>query len=522
MADDSNIELLVGALALEHQTGPSRGTVTWLSGPNLDISLSNNQLIRVTETRSEELPDNLIARLRRVNDSYEIQDPTGKSVWVNGRTIDSQLLRHGDMVEFGESGPLSRFCLYCDNEAVRKTVGDIVKDSVTYLRVSRQPIIIRLYRTMGGVFRRLLRETTIMFRVSVMISILALAGLFYQQNQLNSLLQQRIEKGMARLDSFGGALTRARKEALTSRDLTELRLELGRRLVVNAERLAALERRSQASARVVLESAPSVLFIQGAYGFRESSSGRMLRQVVDDEKRPLLLPTGQPFISLEGDGPIAERQFTGTGFAVGEGGALITNRHVALPWENDADINALAGQGFEPIMIKFIAYLPSRKIAIEIELVEASKDADLAVLRQKVGSPKIQGLTLADTSPAPGDEVIVMGYPTGLRSMLAQSGEAFITELQETGDTDFWSVGARLAAKGYVAPLASRGIVGRTTQATIVYDAETTHGGSGGPVLDVKGLVVAVNAAILPEYGGSNLGVPISKVRSLLTKSGFQ
>ncbi len=109
-----------------------------------------------------------------------------------------------------------------------------------------------------------------------------------------------------------------------------------------------------------------------------------------------------------------------------------------------------------------------------------------------------------------------MGYPTGLRSMLAQAGAAFVEQLQKTGETGFWTTAARLAEAGQIAPLASQGIVGQVTQATIVYDAETTVGGSGGPVLDVSGAVVAVNSAVLPEYGGSNLGVPVTRVRALL------
>jgi S1-C subfamily serine protease len=60
------------------------------------------------------------------------------------------------------------------------------------------------------------------------------------------------------------------------------------------------------------------------------------------------------------------------------------------------------------------------------------------------------------------------------------------------------------------------------TRAAVVYDAETTHGGSGGPVLDINGNVIAVNAAIIPEYGGSNLGVPADRVRSLLRDAGAQ
>ena len=49
-----------------------------------------------------------------------------------------------------------------------------------------------------------------------------------------------------------------------------------------------------------------------------------------------------------------------------------------------------------------------------------------------------------------------------------------------------------------------------------MYDAGTTHGGSGGPVLGLDGRVYAVNAAILPDFEGSNLGVPASEAHLLL------
>ena len=35
-------------------------------------------------------------------------------------------------------------------------------------------------------------------------------------------------------------------------------------------------------------------------------------------------------------------------------------------------------------------------------------------------------------------------------------------------------------------------------------------------MLDASGVVVAVNTAILPEYDGSNLGIPVAHVRTLL------
>jgi S1-C subfamily serine protease len=173
-------------------------------------------------------------------------------------------------------------------------------------------------------------------------------------------------------------------------------------------------------------------------------------------------------------------------------------------------------------MTKFIAYLPGKPEAVPVALLLASEHADLAILVHEDRSGEIPSLRLADTGPEAGDEVIVMGYPTGLRSMLAQSGEAFIEELQKAENTGFWSVAERLAEEGYIAPLASRGIVGHATPETIVYDAETTYGGSGGPVLDMRGNVVAINTAILPEFGGSNLGVPAAKVRALLEEAGLR
>ena len=109
-----------------------------------------------------------------------------------------------------------------------------------------------------------------------------------------------------------------------------------------------------------------------------------------------------------------------------------------------------------------------------------------------------------------------MGYPTGLRSMLAQTGKSFLEDLEAEADLDFWAVAEKLSRERFIQPLASRGIVGQVSPSSVVYDAETTHGGSGGPVLDMNGEVIAVNTAIIPEYGGSNFGVPVSFVRELL------
>ena len=54
------------------------------------------------------------------------------------------------------------------------------------------------------------------------------------------------------------------------------------------------------------------------------------------------------------------------------------------------------------------------------------------------------------------------------------------------------------------------------TDAAVVYDAATAAGGSGGPVLGLDGRVLAINAAILRNFNGSNLGVPIEPALRLL------
>jgi S1-C subfamily serine protease len=244
----------------------------------------------------------------------------------------------------------------------------------------------------------------------------------------------------------------------------------------------------------------------------------MLRYKVNDDGRPLFSYRGEPLLTLEGDGEFAERQFTGTAFVVSADGALLTNRHVARPWEDDTSLETMAEQGMEPVLIKFVGHLPYVDQSFPVRLLKASDESDLAILLCGEVVSNMQHLSLSDRPLKPGDEVIVMGYPTGLRSMLAQTGDTFLAELQEDEDLDFWAVAERLSKSEFIRPLSSRGIVGQITAATVVYDAETTHGGSGGPVLDINGEVVAVNTAIIPEYGGSNFGVPVDQVRRLLAE----
>ncbi len=500
---------------LEHLTGPCRDTVTWLSKPSANLWLSRKGFIHLYTAEAGQSEGDPVARLRQAENSYVIEAMEGRPLWVNGQRVSSRLLANHDTVEFGENGPMSRYYLYDSSHRVHEGIGDIFSDSAAYFRSSRRPVVERFTGSSAQMVRRLVGRTTIPFRIGVIIALIVLGGIAYQQSRLNALLQQQIASGVAELENFSRTLARSREEALTQQDLEALSQELQGQIATADERIAEIERRSGASENVIAQSVASIPFLQGAYGFREKDSERMLRHVLDDSGAPLILPNGLPSLSIDGTGPVAERQFTGTGFAIGEEGLLVTNRHVGEPWAFDANVKALVAKGLEPVMTRFIAYFPGRPEGLPVELIGASGEADIALLRY-TGTNAPPGLGLADQAPDPGEEVIVMGYPTGLRSMLAQAGESFVEELRQTGDVGFWSVAARLSAAERIVPLASRGIVAQATEETIVFDADTTHGGSGGPVLNTDGVVVAVTAAILPEYGGSNLGVPVEKVRQLL------
>ena len=210
-----------------------------------------------------------------------------------------------------------------------------------------------------------------------------------------------------------------------------------------------------------------------------------------------------------------EALFTGTGFVATDDGLVVTNRHVALPWEADRDARRVLTQGLRPVMRRLIGYLPGRAEPFDLALVVASETADLAVLRCSNVTNGVRSLPFQEKPPRVGETVLVMGFPTGIQAMLARADKGFLDRFANQ-QLDFWQIARQLSEADQIGPLASRGIVGQVTESTIVYDAETTSGGSGGPVLSLDGRVVAINSAILRQFGGSNLGVPAQLAQQLI------
>lgn len=500
---------------VSHLSGPRRGKTEKLSGRTLRIIGTPDGGVRFASPDASE-GEAQIATLHRAGQGYELVAEESARVWVNGARTDSRLVQSADIVELGDGGPVLRFRLHT-HAHVHKSLSQAFSDCLECAKRDQRPAVGRATGLFAGMVKELATQTSLWFRGSVVAALIAFAGFAVFTTLHTKGLEQRLAEEQTRIQGLQELLERAESQALTRDELLVMRSEIEQGLTTTVQRVEVLEARSAAAREAIAGAAPSVVFIQGSFGFDDSATGRPLRFLLGPSGKPLRTPLGRPAVTLEGEGPPVEVNYTGTAFVIDAHGLLLTNRHVALPWENDrAYQEVIEKLELTPSIRRLLGYLSGEKTPFEVALVRASNDADVALLRCEETATLREPLTLRLESPRAGDEVIVLGYPTGVRALLARAGERFVDQLSERDELDFWAVAEALAAAGLIAPLASRGIVGQVTEQAIVYDAETTQGGSGGPVLALNGEVVAVNAAIVPEFGGSNLGVPVHYVRTLL------
>jgi serine protease Do len=81
------------------------------------------------------------------------------------------------------------------------------------------------------------------------------------------------------------------------------------------------------------------------------------------------------------------------------------------------------------------------------------------------------------------------------------------------------SAASELAALSLIRPSATYGHLGDVVGDKLIYDAPPAHGGSGGPVLNTKGEVFGVNAAVRDGFSGGTLGVSVEALRPLLQEA---
>ena len=208
---------------------------------------------------------------------------------------------------------------------------------------------------------------------------------------------------------------------------------------------------------------------------------------------------------------------SGTGFLVGRS-TIASNRHVLEPWYGDPDDQAQINEGAKPRIEKMEAFFPGMLDPVKLNNVRTSPTQDLAVARLADGPlpDDFQPLVLAQHESEPGDPVIVVGYPLGTSTMLAKSPANLYQRLASSKDTNM--VANELAAHEMIRPSATFGHLSDIVDEKFIYDAPTAQGGSGGPVFNSNGEVVAVNAAYIDGFSGGTIGISTQALKPLLKK----
>jgi DNA-binding response OmpR family regulator/S1-C subfamily serine protease len=324
------------------------------------------------------------------------------------------------------------------------------------------------------------------------------ADMLQQKEQL----QQQTEALRKKISSPDGA------------DVTALR----RQLDEATGRLTKLEGSSQAAEAVIRDFAPSVCLLHISVAFNEKGSGKRLRYGgINADGSPLKDSDGNTVYTTEGRAPELRADFFGSGFIAGEG-KILTNHHVVQPWWMNDELADAVKQGLDPVIADMTAYFPGSPNGVPVGISQISQDADLAVVHGDLSELKRPMLKLDARKEAAvsGDALISFGYATGIDAILARAGDETVREIVKASGGDPKLILSELAKRKLIRPLVTQGHVGDVLTDKIVYDAQTTSGGSGGPLLNRQGGVIGVTFAVVKGFGGSNFGVPIRYASPLL------
>jgi S1-C subfamily serine protease len=400
-------------------------------------------------------------------------------VFVNGNEVEEVILQDDDQIEFGVDGPVVRFHVYVPVGAVCKPVRRMLADARAVGRMSGGGAATRSFT------RDLFTQATLRLKVGFPAVVVGVVGAAFLAGVLGGWIGSRPSE----------AELRRTADLVTHAELDELRSEQQKQ----QQNLAALASANAVVRRIQQQWSRGVCLMHGVFRIRLADSSW------------LLLPDGEPL----------EIEYTGSGFLVSAQGHVVTNRHVVAPWLEMESLQPLLKNGSTPEFVRLTATFPGRS-PIDVPVAgirRRTDDLDVAVVVLDPALVRDVPVLPMRTVVRDTDDqrAIVVGYPTGLAALLARAENALVESLRTQQATMTQAID-QLAATGQISPLITQGVVSNIQERMIVYDAPTTHGGSGGPVFDGRGEVIAVNYAILPDYVGANFGVPIHFAQELLPK----
>jgi S1-C subfamily serine protease len=528
----------VDRIGFVHESGPRAGETAWL--PRLPATIGSDPDADVVVPAAAARHAVVFEREGSV---VLLDSGSAEGTYLAGQLVQEAILRPGDVIELGPGGPRLRFERDGPSRALVRVHDPLMAvpapaDPFAPPASMSQTLIRRYVAQSSRAFRRALVVAGVLAAVLVgwawrenrrfQAELVTLRQAMSQVEAERRALEQRVDAERRRGESERRSLEqrvedyRSREEDLRARlagaaagEVQTLRDELGS----TRQRIASLETERAAGEQIIKQYGGGVCLIQGAYAFYDAS-GRPLRykEGADDHAAA---GDGRSVLTAEGEGAVHTIEYYGTGFLVQAGGLVLTNRHVAEPWWNDGPAAAMQVQGYEPRFLYLRAFFPRHNDPFDLRLARSSGKYDLALLRTSIRGASIPVLPL-DQEPKrtlPGQPVVVVGYPTGLEAILAKAESGVVRRILESHGTDSERVTLALSRQGLIRPSTTQGHIGDITRTDIVFDAPSAQGGSGGPVFNKFGQVIAVEYAVLQKFGGNSFGIPIAYARELLAES---
>jgi len=296
--------------------------------------------------------------------------------------------------------------------------------------------------------------------------------------------------------------------------------DLDSRLKQTDSRIGKLENESRIAQEIVRDYSNSVCMIYSIVGFHDRKSGARLNFAgIDANGNPVTDDKGNPIVTIEGGTRPVYLHVFGSGFLIDTAGHILTNHHVLEPWWHNAEAIPVPGDTFEPTIVSMWAYFPGYEAPKPMRVQGLSEDFDLGLASVDLPEGHPRPVTIDQQAAISGSPVVLIGYPTGVEGILARIDEPTLKRIVQTVGNNTEGLVQELARRKLIRPLVTQGHLGVVGPDRLVYDAQTTSGGSGGPVFNASGKVIGVNFAILSGFSGSNFAVPISRAAKMLATS---
>jgi DNA-binding response OmpR family regulator/S1-C subfamily serine protease len=293
--------------------------------------------------------------------------------------------------------------------------------------------------------------------------------------------------------------------------------DLDSRLKETDSRIGKLESESRIAQQIVRDYSNSVCLIHAVLGFYDKKTGAQLKFAgTNANGDPEVDESGNAAVTTEGKGRPVHIQVFGTGFLVDSAGHILTNHHVLEPWWHNADAIPVPADSFETTVLSLRAYFPGNDTPLPLRVEGLREDFDLGLASVSLPKNHPKPVTIDKKGATSGSAIVLIGYPTGLDGILARIDETTLKQIAQASGHNTEDLVLELARRKLIRPITTQGHLGVVAPDRLVYDAQTTSGGSGGPVFNTEGKVIGVNFAMLTGFSGSNFAVPISLARKML------